>query len=156
MRAVDQQEIYACRPHDSPLQLAIESYSTIRNMGRGKIGWYQGRPAGVFAFTENWPGNWDVWMYGTDDFKAAAIPLLRWCRKEAHDILEHTTATRLQCASHIEHTEAHAMIKAMGAVQEGPPMRRYGKDGADFIKFVWIKGVNSDVINPGFVRPNAA
>lgn len=87
LRESDKTEIYNVRPHDSPLQLAMESLHAVRNMGRGRVAWANGRPVAFMAFTENWPGHWDVWMFGTDDFRSGAIELVRWARKEANDIL---------------------------------------------------------------------
>lgn len=151
MREQDRREIYALRPHDNPLQLAMEAHAVIRNQGRGRISWINGRPAAVAAFTEDWSGVWSVWMFGTEDFKAAAIPLLRWVRTEANEILTVCKGHRLHCDSHAECFEAHKMIKAMGAVPEFT-MRKYGKDGSDFIRFVWLNGENDAVLKPHYVR----
>jgi hypothetical protein len=155
LRQADKSEVFALRPHDNPLQLALEAHAYIRNQGRGKIAWINGRPAAVAAFTEDWPGVWSVWMFGTDDFKAAAIPLVRWARKEAKDILSICAGHRLQCDSAADHHEAHALIKAMGAKEEYR-MRRYGKHGDDFIRFVWLNGENDAVLKPHYQRPKEA
>jgi len=152
LRESDKVEILGLRPHDSLMQLAFESYSAIRNLGRGRIAWYRGKPAGVFAFTESWPGTWEVWMFGTDDFKNVAIDLMRYCRKEANDILTVMNGRRLQCDCHMGHPEAHKLIKAMGAIAEGPPMQAYGKDGSAYQRYVWINGVNDQVLKPNYTR----
>jgi hypothetical protein len=152
MRDCDKEEIYALRDHDNPLQLAMEAHYAIRNKGRGRISWVNGRPAALAAFTEEWPGVWYVWMFGTEDFRAAAIPLLRWVRKEANDILSICAGHRLHCDSMVGHDEAHKMIKAMGGLPEGAPMRRLGKHGEDFQRFVWLKGENEAVLKPHYVR----
>ena len=119
LRESDAIEIYNVRPHDSPLQLAWESTQAVKNMGRGRIGWANGKPAALFAFTEDWPGTWQVWMFGTNDFKAAAIDLLRWARKEANDILTVCEGRRLQCDCRLGHDDAHKMIRALGGKPEG-------------------------------------
>lgn len=155
MRTVDRAEVFALRQHDNPLQLAFEAHAYFRNMGRGKISWVNGRPAAVAAFTEDWPGVWSVSMFGTGDFKAAAIPLLRWVRKEANDILTVCNGHRLQCDSAASHSEAHVMIKAMGAREECR-LRKYGKTGEDFIRFVWFNGENDAVLKPHYLRPKEA
>lgn len=152
MRERDRREIYALLPHDSPVRFAWESYHHILNAGRGKIAWHNGKPAAVAAFTENWPGNWNVWMFGTDDFKAAAIPLLRWFRKEANDILSVCEGRRLQCDSAADYEEAHKMIKAFGGVPEGEPMADYGKDGKAYQRFVWLQKRDSAVLEKHFKR----
>ena len=152
LRESDKREILNMRPHDSPLQLAWESCSAIRNLGRGRIAWYKGRPAGLFAFTESWPGLWEVWMFGTDEFKNVAIDLMRYCRKEANDILTTSNGRRLQCDCAMDHAEAHKLIKAMGAIAEGPPMQAYGKDGSAYQRYVWLNGVNDHVLRPNYTR----
>lgn len=151
MRETDKREIYALRPHDNALQLACEAHALIRNSGRGMVGWANGRPAAVCAFTESWPGMWEVWMFGTDDFKNCAIEMLRWFRKEANVILSERLGRRLQCDSAAYHEEAHKMIKALGGLEECR-FRAYGKHGDDFIRFVWLNGENDAVLRPKFTR----
>lgn len=153
MRDNDWLEISALLPHDNPLQFAHEAVSAIRNDGRGIVAWHDAKPAVVGAFTQIRPGVWSVWMFGTDDFKAVAFELMRWVRTEAADILKHAKGHRLQCESRVGYDEAHKMIKAMGGIQEGPPLRRFGKDEADYIRFVWFNGENDAVIKPHYERP---
>lgn len=152
MRECDRAEIFAMLPHDNPYRFAWEATYVIQNTGRGQVSWHNGRPAAMAAFTEQWPGLWSVWMCGTNDFRAAAVPLLRWFRKEAAEILTVCQGRRLQCDSRVGHDEAHKMIRAMGGIEEGPVMRKYGKDGSDFQRFVWFNGENDAVLKPGYVR----
>lgn len=151
MREKDSEEILALRPHDIPVRLAWEAYHHVLNSGRGKVAWVNGRPAAFAAFTEDWPGTWSVWMCGTDDFKAAAIPLLKWFRTEANEILTVCKGHRLQCDSRADYEEAHKMIRAFGGVEEST-LRRYGKDGSDYIRFVWFNGENDAVLKPHYTR----
>ena len=94
---------------------------------------------------------WSVWMFGTDDFKDCAVELIRWFRREVNDILTTCQGHRLQCDSRFDHEEAHRMIKALGAIEECR-LRKYGKDGADYIRFVWFRGENDAVLKPHYVR----
>lgn len=153
MREVDRVEVFGMQHHDSALQLAHEASYLIKNKGRGIIGWSERTrlPAAVGAFTEDWPGAWSVWMFGTDDFKDCAVEMLRWFRKEANDILTVCKGRRLQCDSRFDHEEAHKMLRALGAVPE-VTLRKYGKDGADYIRFVWFNGENDAVLKPHFTR----
>jgi hypothetical protein len=152
MREVDQAEIYNLLAHDNWVRFSWEAYHLILNNGRGRLAWHNGRPCGIGAFTECRPGVWDVWMLGTNDFRAGAVPLLRWGRKEANDILSVCKGIRLQCDSRVGHPEAHKMITAMGGLPEGPPMTSYGKDGSAYQRYVWLPGENDAVLKPGFVR----
>lgn len=151
MREEDKREIFALRAHDSPLQLAAEAHAAIKNLGRGRLGWWQGRPVAACAFTESWPGCWEIWMFGTSDFKNVAIEMVRWFRKEANDILSICAGRRLQCDSMATHEEAHKLIKAAGGIEEAR-FHAYGKGGEDFIRFTWRPGVNDAILRPNFVR----
>ena len=152
MRERDRVEIFNMRPHDSPLQL-VQEIKIASTGHRRTMAWSDRtkRPAAFGAFTESWPGLWDVWMFGTDDFKDCAVEMLRWFRREANDVLQHCKGHRLQCDSRFDHDEAHKMIKALGAIEE-VRLRRYGKDGSDYIRFVWFNGENDAVLKPHFTR----
>lgn len=152
LRESDKLEILNIRPHDNPLMLAWESFHAIRSNGRGRIAWHKGRPAGLFAFAEAWSGTWEVWMYGTDDYRAVVFDLLRWARKEANDILTTCDGRRLHADVRDGHPDAHKLVKAMGAMPEGPPMRGYGKDGGAYQRYVWFNGENDAVLKPHYTR----
>lgn len=151
MRDEDWREIIGLQDHESPLRLACEMNYFIGNHGRGRVSWVDGRPAAVAFFAERWPGVWEVGMFGTNSFKAAAMPLLRWFRQEANEILTVCNGHRLHCDSRADHEEAHRMIRAMGGEEE-VTLRRLGKDGSDYIRFVWLNGENDAVLKPGYVR----
>ena len=154
MREGDKQEIFSLRPHDSWYALSYECYHTILNNGRGVVSWVGGEPVGLGAFTEHHPGVWEVWMFGTDQFVSGLKPLMRWIRDEANDILTTQKAHRLHCDSRSGYEEAHKLIRAMGGVQESV-MRGYGKDGSDYIRFVWIRGENDAFLRPHYVKEKA-
>lgn len=155
MRESDRAEILAMRPHDSPIMLAWEAYHMIRNGGRGRVAWHNQRPVAFAAFTEAWPGHWNAWMAGTDEFKAVVVPLMRWFRSEAREILSVCKGLRLEADSIATHSDAHRMMLALGAKEESR-MPRYGKGGEDFIKFVWLNGENDGVLSRHYVRADAA
>lgn len=147
LRERDKAEIYALLPHDNPYRLAWEAHAAILNQGRGRIAWISGRPAGLIAFTEQWPGVWYSWMFGTDEFRSVALELVRWGRREVREILKVSRGHRCHCDSRFDHDEAHRLLKALGARPEGPPMRRYGKDGSDFQRFVWLRGQDDAILD---------
>jgi hypothetical protein len=151
LRECDRTEVFAMRPYDNPLRLAWDANHMILNTGRGVIAWHQGKPAGLAAFTSQWPGTWDAWMFGTNEFKSVALYLIRWLRREGNDILSVCGGHRLQCDCRVGHDEAHKMIQSLGAVPE-VTLRKYGKDGSDFIRYVWLKGENDAVLRPHYKR----
>ena len=137
MREQDKAEIYALRPHDNPLRLAAEAYTVLTHHGRGKIAWHKGQPAAVMGFYARWPGCWEAVSFGTEHYKSAGIDLMRYGRELARDILSELGANRLQADSRADNLQAHAFIRALGGKPEGT-MKHYGKDGSDYIRFVWI------------------
>lgn len=149
MRECDRAELFGLWPHDAALTFASEATHLLRNKGRARIAYVDGMPAALFGFQESRPGVWEVWMFGTDDFDKAIFPLMRWCRKEANDILTNCRGHRLQAQSRASHTEAHKLIRAMGGIEE-TTLRRYGKDGSDYIMFVWLNGENDAILRPHY------
>lgn len=130
----------------------MESWHAVSNMGRGRIAWWNGRPAAIYAYTELWPSHWEVWMYGTDDFANVAIELLRWGRKEANNILAVCKGARLQCDVREGHPDAHKLIRTVGGRPEGELMRYYGKDGSSYQRYVWLNGVDDAYLKPNLEK----
>ncbi|MBK8772877.1 MAG: hypothetical protein IPM06_20940 [Rhizobiales bacterium] len=156
MRACDLVEIMNLVPFDAPIVLAHVCDELIRNNGRGRISWANGKPCAVAALTETRPGVWEVTMFGTDDLRSGIVPLMRWFRAEAADLIKQCKGHRLQCDSRADHHEAHKLIRAMGGVAEGPPMAGYGKDGGDYQRFVWLVGRNDAIVRPHYVQAKEA
>ena len=152
MRDGDREEIFGIWPHDIDLQFASEVTHILRNHGRSKIAYVNGRPAALFGFScHTKPKVFDVWMFGTKDFDKAIFPLMRWCRNEANDILSIEKAHRLQAQSRADHTEAHKLIRAMGGIEECR-LEKWGKDGSDYLMFKWINGKNDAILRPHYVQ----
>lgn len=141
LRAVDADEILNLRAHDSWAILALEAHYVLTVKGRGVIAWVHGMPAAVIGFGELRPGVWDAVSFGTDDYEAAGVALMRAGRMMARDILNDPAlgARRLQADAKASNTRAHAFIRALGGVPEGPPMRSYGKDGSAYQRFIWLR-----------------
>jgi hypothetical protein len=144
LRERDKAEIYNVMDHESPFRLAMEAHHALTAKGRGRIAWSGGRPAGVLGFAEQRRGIWDAIAFGTDDFRSVAVALARYGRKESRAILREVGAIRLQAESRVEHTEAHAFIRALGGAPEGPPKRNFGRDGGAYQTFVWFPALESD------------
>lgn len=138
MRDEDWNEIVNLLDHDSRIQFGWQAYMLMTTRGRGRVVWHDRKPAIGVAFIEHRPGLWDVQMYGTDDFRFAAKHALRWIRDTLPDLRDNLGGRRLQADSHIDHVEAHRFMRMLGARQEGEPMRKFGKDGSSYLRFVWI------------------
>ena len=145
LREVDAVEIYNLRPHDSWRKLAMEAWHMMTNEGRGVVAWIGPHPVATVGFVERWPGTWEIMMFGTDDLPKVALPLMQWARKQIKDLVANHGGRRLQCDSRMGHDEAHKFLRALGAVEEGPPQECFGADGSSYQRFVWIWGRNSEV-----------
>ena len=106
-------------------------------MGRGRVAWHDGRPAGVMGFFEPWTGQWEAVSFGTDAFASVAGSLMRYARREMGSILVECGARRLQAASHEGNADGHRFIEALGGRLE-TTLEAYGKGGDDYRLYVWL------------------
>ena len=136
LRDRDAQEIYGLRWTDSPLALAQDTYSIIAQHGVGWVALWDGRPVATLGIVEKWPRVWQVFSYGTDDWRRSVLTLSRHGKTVIKDYLLSRDAHRLECETHCEHIDAHRWLEMMGAEKEGI-RSGYGKDGSDYITYVW-------------------
>lgn len=140
MREIDHAEVFGMRGHDNPLLLAKEVVWA-STYGKAAIATHNGRPCAVIGVSPMWPGVWSAWSFGTDDWSKAVLQLSRYALKTLRPFILERGAHRLQCESHIEHTDAHRWLMTLGAKPEAR-LRGYGRDGSDYIMFSWS---NADV-----------
>jgi hypothetical protein len=152
LRESDEVEIFNVMQLASKMHLAHHCYQAVMNNGRGRVAWYNGRPTAVIALTTLWTGVWEIWMFGTNDFRNVAFDLVRWARREAREILDHAEGHRIQCDCRVGHPDAHKLLQAFGARPEGPPMKQFGKDRADYQRYVWLRDEDWDVLEPHYKR----
>lgn len=134
MREWDRREVYACRWDDDPLTLAHQLAMS------GDFGWVIGqeRPIAGVGAVPLWPGVWSAWMIATDEWPAVALPVTRFVRRAMIPALLRDGAHRVECDSMVGHDVAHAWLRVLGAVQEGPPRHR-GRNREPFITFIWTR-----------------
>lgn len=145
MREQDRVELLGMSRSDDLRDLADECFAALRYRGIAQVGWVKGKPAGVIGLVEEWPGVWTVWMFGTDDLGLVGVMLLKWLRKALRRVRDEFGGWRLHCDSRDGNTLAHKMIRAMGGAVEHV-MARYGADGSNYTRFVWLLGENDAVI----------
>ena len=132
MRAIDKIEIYNNIDTDNEI-VFVGLVMQAAAKGMAWVATFDGRPAGVMGIAERWPGSWEVFAFGTEDFKRVLVALkppleraIKWAKKQG--------CHRIECRSHITHVKAHRLIRLMEFQQEGV-LRRYGKDGNDYLVF---------------------
>ncbi len=134
MRPADRAEIFATRWNDSAEDVAKDCTVFER------FCWvaYDGdTPCAVIGAVPMHPGVWSVFMFATNNFKNIGLGLTRFVKKVIVPALTATGAHRAECAALAEHSEAHRWLEILGARQEGGLLREYGRNGEDFVKFVW-------------------
>lgn len=132
MRDIDKREIFGNLESDNPLELSVMIHNTLPR-GEGWVGWYNGKPVAAMGIFEQWRGNWQGWMLGTDEI-AGVIIHFRDRFDEAFARARAKGLRRLEAKSIVHHTDAHRLLKMWGFEREGL-LRCYGKDGDDYIQF---------------------
>lgn len=135
MREIDRREIYGNMLIDNPLQLTHMLMQAVSRLGVGWIGRYRGRPAAWIAFFEQWPGNWQITMGGTDDIRFVLFDFMPLAAKGFKFAVDNG-AHRVECRSLAEHREAGKLAKLFGANLEGR-LSGYGRDGSDYQSWAW-------------------
>lgn len=135
MRDVDAREIYNMRWHTDPYLLAREVVLAT-SYGKAAIATYQGRPCAIIGCSPLWPGVWSMWSFGTDEWSKAVLEISRYGKNVLDPFIRLSGGHRAQCESHIEHTQAHRWLMAMGAKPDGM-LNGYGRDGSTYIMFSW-------------------
>lgn len=141
MRAIDRQEISNMLPSDNPLEWAATIHHACGRDGKG-VGWVariNGRPAATMGVFENFPGCWQLFSFGTDQYVRVLALFkpkldLMWAFAREHG------GHRVECKTHAQHITAHALCRIVGFTHEAT-FRNYGTDGADYLQFarVWPK-----------------
>lgn len=135
MRDASAEEMFACRPHDSPSNLADELYD---RGGLKWVGYYKDEPAAMIGAMPLYPGVWGLFGFGTDNWQKIWRPMTVFARKTMMPAVKSSGAHRAHCASPVGHDETHKWLRFLGAEQEAV-LRGYGKNGEDFALFAWTK-----------------
>lgn len=134
MRDMDRREIFNLMRIDDPFFLAHWAAQADFKY----VGTYDGEAVVAFGALEMWPKVWNIFMFATNDFPKVGLAAMRFMKQNLVPDVMAVGAHRAQCHSAEYHYEAHAFLRRMGAVQEGPVMKNYGKDGSGYLTFVWL------------------
>lgn len=134
MREADAREIYACRWVRDPLSIA-QTVAAAARFGFVALT-PAGSPAAVVAALEQWPGNYQVAMFATDDWPQVAWSTTRAVQRHMRPAMLAAGARRAEARSHAEHAHAHRWLGWLGFVAEAR-LADFGKDGEEFILFSW-------------------
>jgi hypothetical protein len=133
MRDIDRHEIYSNLPTTNPLEWAAGVFAAVGRKGCGWHAAFNGRPAAVMGVFENFPGNWQIFSFGTDDYIRVLVAFKpKWYLML--DYLKEHGGHRLECKSLITHKEAHGFLRMMGFKAECV-LDNYGRHREDYILF---------------------
>lgn len=133
MRSIDAEEIYDNLPSDNPLELAAMLHHGVAKNGCGWIARLNGRPAGCIGVTESHPGCWQLFSFGTTDYRRVAVFFKSKLDKMVGFGRERGMH-RLECRSLLSHVEAHRYIGLLELKLEAT-LHKYGRKGQDYLLF---------------------
>lgn len=135
LREADRREIYATRWTEDVDALAIDVMQTW--VGPiSAVTLYENRPVAVWGIRESWPSVWSAWLIATDEFPKIGLGMTKVAKRRILPHLVELGAKRVEARSIDGHESAHQWLKALGCVQEAR-LRRYGRNGEDFLVFRW-------------------
>lgn len=136
MREIDRHEIYSNLPTQNPLEWAAGVFAAVGRKGCGWTASFNGRPAAAMGVFENFPGNWQIFSFGTDDYIRVLVAFKpKWYAML--DYLKEHGGHRLECKSLSSHKEAHGFLKMIGFKPEAI-LDAYGRDREDYILFKMV------------------
>lgn len=139
MRDRDKQEIYGLRHSEDPA-LIVRDVLAMANFSW--VAWLDDMPQVVFGGGEVRPGVWSMYAFATDEFPRLALGLTRFVKKTIIPTLFNDLgAHRLQCDSHVAHTDAHKWLNMLGGEVESWK-KGFGKDGSTYLEFVILKAID--------------
>lgn len=136
MREWDRRECFAMYWSDDPKEFAawVASINVFAFIAYAK----DGEPVAALGAVECWPGTWQPWAFGTERFNEVALGLTRFVRREMIPALARLGWRTAECFSMAGHEESHRWLGIIGAVRDRE-VPSYGKNGEDFVRFVWYK-----------------
>lgn len=136
MREIDREEIYDNQQIDNPIGLAAALHHAIARNGCAWIARLNGRPAACLGVFENFPGNWQVFSFGTPDYRRTLVAF----KPKLDNMLGFARARgmhRLECRSLAHHRDAHRITRFIGMKPEAT-LRAFGRARQDYIVFARV------------------
>jgi hypothetical protein len=144
MRDIDRREVFNDQPATTALEVtAVIMHETAR-CGLGYMAYINGRPASAFGVFKMWDGVFQVWSFGTDEYTSTLVSFRQKWSETVAWLLEQG-CHRLHCASLVDHVESRRFLQLLGARCEST-LKGYGKDGSDYLMYVWDKEALQDVL----------
>ena len=95
------------------------------------------QPVAVIAAGENWPGNWWVAAWSTDEWPRVMMASTRLLRRSLPAVWA-LGGHRLECRAAAWRCDVHRWIESCGGLHEST-LRAWGRSGEDYLIYRWIK-----------------
>ena len=99
----------------------------------------QGRVVGAAGLWLLWPGVAEAWVLFTPAVRELTWQVVKAIKKGLEDLTVELKLHRIQTTVRTEFVPGQKLMRVLGFNQEGPPMRKYGPDGADYLRYVRIR-----------------
>ena len=86
-----------------------------------------------------WPGVAEAWALFTPAVRELTWQVVKAIKKGLEDLTVGLKLHRIQAEVRAEFVPGQKLMRVLGFNQEGPPMRKYGPDGADYLRYVRIR-----------------
>lgn len=77
-------------------------------------------------------------FFATPRFPEIGRGITKFIKTNLFPKLRDNGVHRIEAVSMATHTEAHRWLKTLGLKQEGGVLRKFGKNGEDFVQFAWV------------------
>lgn len=96
-----------------------------------------GRPVAVGEVFTARPNVASLGLLTTDDFPYAALRFTKFLRDGLFVALRAQGVHRIECVTMADFDAARRWLRTLG-LEEEAKLRRYGRDGEDFVQFAWV------------------
>jgi len=98
-----------------------------------------GKPIAILNYVPIRPGVWSMGLFATNRIKQIGLSLTKLVCYDIIPALDRAKAHRVECHSIDGYDDVHRWLEFCGMRKESV-IRKYGKNGEDFINFAWVRG----------------
>lgn len=136
MREADRREIWCQWPDRDAAALAWAM--TRSSPDHCWAAFEAGSPVAAFGLTEQHPGLWQAWAFGTKRLRRAVPAISRHALGVIRPDLIARGANRVEARSIAGHDLAHRWLESLGARRQCL-LEAYGRNGEDFVLYAWVR-----------------
>ena len=136
LRPEDHAEIFCQIPDGTSSQVLADHLIRSTPGATAFVAYYRGQPVALFGSTPATVCCLSMWAMGTSQMRRAIPAISAFYVDEHMPRRINEGFTSAEARSHVDHHQAHAWMRSLGAEQHGPSFE-FGKGGERFILFRW-------------------